>query len=380
MDPATQIELLDEILGLRELGSAYLDPEVTGSPVERYVNPQIFATEQACLFRAQPQPIAHVSELAHPGDFLTRQLSGLPLLLTRDRDGQVHAFYNVCRHRGARLVAEEAGCKHRFSCPYHAWTWDNAGTFINAPHRAQGFPDLKREEQGLKPMTCVAGYGLIWIVPEAEAELDLNAFLSGLAPDLVALGLETHTVHASESQTWACNWKIIVEGGLESYHFRVAHAKTIGALFHDNLSTYRLFGPHIRSILARTSIDELVSVPRADWRLREHANVLYNLFPATALLVQGDHVVWLTFEPLAADQTHVRITTLRPAQEAPLSEKQQAYWDKNHALTCRTLAEDFELGEQIQAGLTTGVNDSLTFGKFEGALHAFNQIVDGQLR
>ena len=71
--------------------------------------------------------------------------------------------------------------------------------------------------------------------------------------------------------------------------------------------------------------------------------------------------------------------TFRPAQAEALSEKRQTYWDKNHALTCRTLAEDFELGESIQAGMALGVNEAVTFGRFEGALHCFNQSVEAAL-
>ena len=78
-------------------------------------------------------------------------------------------------------------------------------------------------------------------------------------------------------------------------------------------------------------------------------------------------------------QTKVTIATLRPHQTGDLTEKQQTYWDKNHALTCRTLAEDFELGTAIQSNLAFGVNDHLTFGRFEGALTAFNSLVETAL-
>lgn len=72
--------------------------------------------------------------------------------------------------------------------------------------------------------------------------------------------------------------------------------------------------------------------------------------------------------------------TLRPLQEELLSQKQQSCWDKNHALTIKTLEEDFELGEQIQSGMALGVNDQLTFGRFEGALDRFNGAVDAALQ
>ena len=379
MDHATQVDLLDEILGLRAEKSAYLDESVTYSAASRYLDPDRFQSEQQKLFRRHPLLVAHVCELSGEGDFLRRTVAGVPMLLTRDREGQVNAFYNVCRHRGARLVEAESGCRHRFTCPYHAWTWDNQGRLIAAPHREQGFPELAMADYGLKRIDCAEIGGWIWCQLDPDGA-GIESFLAPLAADMRWLAMQDLVVHAEETRTWQFNWKIGIEGGLEAYHFRVAHAKTIGSLFHDNLSTYRAFGPHIRSILARTSVDALVEKPRAQWRLRDHANVLYNIFPSAAWLVQADHVVLLQFSPLAVDQTQIRIVTLRPAQAEALSEKRQTYWDKNHALTCRTLAEDFELGESIQAGMALGVNEAVTFGRFEGALHRFNQQVDAGMR
>ena len=379
MDHATQVDLLDEILGLRAERSAYLDESVTYSAASRYLDQDRFQSEQQKLFRRHPLLVAHVCELSGEGDFLRRTVAGVPMLLTRDREGQVNAFYNVCRHRGARLVEAESGCRHRFTCPYHAWTWDNQGRLIAAPHREQGFPELAMADYGLKRIDCAEIGGWIWCQLDPDGA-GIESFLAPLAADMRWLAMQDLVVHAEETRTWQFNWKIGIEGGLEAYHFRVAHAKTIGSLFHDNLSTYRAFGPHIRSILARTSVDALVEKPRAQWRLRDHANVLYNIFPSAAWLVQADHVVLLQFSPLAVDQTQIRIVTLRPAQAEALSEKRQTYWDKNHALTCRTLAEDFELGESIQAGMALGVNEAVTFGRFEGALHRFNQQVDAGMR
>ncbi|MDD9909204.1 MAG: Rieske 2Fe-2S domain-containing protein [Ahrensia sp.] len=382
MDHETQVELLDEILGLRRERSAYLDETVTHSPVNRYLDEQRFSDERAQIFRKQPLLIAHSSELVEDGGFLSRDICGAPILLTRDRSGEAHAFFNVCRHRGARLVEAEEGCKHRFSCPYHAWTWDNTGRLIAIPHKDQGFPDLDKGDYGLKRIALKESQGWLWVRLDGDGNDDeaLSNHIAELADDLNWLQMGDLTVHAVHERVWNCNWKIVVEGGLESYHFRVAHAKTIGALFHDNLSTYRAFGPHIRSILARTSVDDLVEIPRKQWRIRDHANVLYTLFPNSAWLVQSDHVVLIQFAPETVSQTRIRCVTLRPKQNEALTENQQSYWDKNHALTVKTLAEDFELGEKIQAGLDLGVNDVLTFGRYEGALDLFNRTVDEHLR
>ena len=184
------------------------------------------------------------------------------MLLTRDGDGRVHAFLNVCRHRGSRLVDEVSGCKRRFSCPYHAWTWDNRGVLKGVPHGDKGFPDLDKSALGLRRLACREHHGWIWLsaVPDGAAPVeafDPAAYLDGLDRDFDWLDAGALTVAHTDEQIRAVNWKILIEGGIEAYHFRVAHRDTIGPHFPDNLSSYRMFGPHIRSVLPRAALADL---------------------------------------------------------------------------------------------------------------------------
>lgn len=366
-----EIALLDELLGLRKAQSAYLDADVTYSDVLRYTDPNRFQSEITHLFRAHPVIAAHSSELANDGDYLVREVAGQEVLLTRDRDGGVNAFLNVCRHRGMQLVPGEAGCRHRFTCPYHAWTYDNMGRLIGLPHREQGFPDIEMEKHGLNRLGVAEHSGWIWV--QASGEMDLDTYLGEVAEDFAWIGMKDLAVQSVSEKEWATNWKIAVEGGLEAYHFRVAHAKTIASLFHDNLSTYEVMGKHLRSVLSRNTVDALAERPRDEWSIREHTNILYTMVPGTVFLVQADHVVWLSMIPRGTDRTLIRLVTMKPADGGG---KEDAYWDKNHELTNATLSEDFVIGEKIQAGFASGANKSLTFGRYEGALDAFNQIVD----
>lgn len=381
MKHETQVKLLDEILGLLKQKSAYLDEKVTHSDHKRYIDQNQFQKEQKKIFLGNPILIAHSSELPEEGSFIIRDCFGIPILITRDRDGNINSFYNVCRHRGARLVEDTEGCKHRFTCPYHAWTWDNQGRLIAAPHKEQGFPNLNMKQYGLKQINSTEQDGWIWCdLTKKNTKDSIAKFLKPIQEDIKWLKAEEHEIHDVNEKVWKCNWKILVEGGLEAYHFRVAHAKTIASMFHDNLSTYQVFGKHIRSILARITVDELVEVPRKKWKIREHANVLYNIYPNTAWLVQADHIVLIQFFPTKPNETKIRCVMLRPKQTRELTKKQRSYWDKNHELTTKTLDEDFGLGEKIQANLKWGVNQKLTFGRFEGALKKFNQIVDKDIR
>lgn len=95
--------------------------------------------------------------------------------------------------------------------------------------------------------------------------------------------------------------------------------------------------------------------------------------------MQSDHVAWIHTVPLAANSTRIRISTLVPADRVE-TDADLEHWAKNHAITVRTLNEDFDIGEGIQAGLESGANTHLTFGRFEGALEVFNRTVEDYLR
>ncbi|MEL6234978.1 MAG: SRPBCC family protein [Pseudomonadota bacterium] len=377
MDRQTEVALIREIIGLAEQKSAYLDDTIAHSPISRYASAERFERERAMIFRRKPVIVAHSSELEGARAFLTKSFLGLPILLTRDDDGKLHAYLNVCRHRGAKLERDASGCKRVFTCPYHAWSWTNQGELRSVPHEAQGFPDLPRAERGLRRLPCCEAHGFVWIIanPEAADIPDIDAWLSGLAPDLDWIGLADHRIAAIETTEIAANWKVLMEGGMEAYHFRVAHKDTIGPYFPDNLLTYQTFGPHMRAILPRISMPDMRSVPEAEWQIRRDANMVLTLMTNTQLLVQQDHVMWFHFEPLSEAQTRIRMATLVP-RSAPETDEMQAYWEKNQKITVTALMEDFELGEEIQAGFASRGNPSHLFGRFEGALNRFNITVE----
>ncbi len=374
MQREIELALIDELMTLKHNGTHFMDADVARNPVTHYLSEARFTREREEIFARMPMIAAHKSEMANPGDFLSRDIAGRAVLLTRDKTGAVNAFLNVCRHRGTQLVEDAAGCKGRFSCPYHGWTYANTGELIAAPHFDTGFAGLDKKDLGLKRLACEERFGMIWVTLAADA-MSVDEFLGDLTPELEALGIDAMCIAAENTETHAANWKILIEGGIEAYHFKVAHRDTIGPYFEDNLSSYRMFGAHMRSILMRNSMTRLTPETRDSWRLRDHAQVLYSLFPGTSLLVQSDHIAWVQAEPLSPARTRLRLATLVPQGEAG----NQAHWQRNHIITKTTLDEDFAIGESIQKNLASGSNEHMLFGRFEGALNAFNAVVDGFL-
>ena len=371
MERETEIGLIEELLGLREAKSHYLDDEIEFNSVDQYQSEAIFQRERDQMFARLPAVAAHVSELPNPGDFVKREIAGRSILVTRDAEGEVHAFLNICRHRGTQLVDDESGCKHRFTCPYHAWSYANTGELVSVPHMDTGFPDLDKAQYSLKSLQCEERFGFVWVIATPDVSFDFDAYYAPIAAEAEGLDLANMAIAHEEIKVHNSNWKILVEGGIESYHFKVAHRKTIGPYFEDNLSSYQMLGDHMRSVLMRSSMHVLRDQPTDQWRLRDHANIIYTFFPTTQLLVQKDHVVWINSRPVSAGQTELRLATLAP--KSRLGE--EAYWEKNHQITSTTLNEDFVIGESIQNGFASGANDVITFGRFEGALPEFNRTI-----
>lgn len=371
MERETEIGLIEELLGLRETKSHYLDDEIEFNSVDQYQSEVTFQRERDHMFARLPAVAAHVSELPNAGDFVKREIAGRSILVTRDAHGEVRAFLNICRHRGTQLVDDESGCKHRFTCPYHAWSYANTGELVSVPHMDTGFPDLDKAQYSLKSLQCEERFGFIWAIATPDVSFDFDAYYAPIAAEAEGLDLADMAIAQEEKKIHNSNWKILVEGGIESYHFKVAHRKTIGPYFEDNLSSYQMLGDHMRSVLMRSSMHLLRDQPTDQWRLRDHANIIYTFFPTTQLLVQKDHVVWINSRPVSAGQTELRLATLAP--KSRLAE--EAYWEKNHQITSTTLNEDFVIGESIQNGFASGANDVITFGRFEGALPEFNRTI-----
>jgi phenylpropionate dioxygenase-like ring-hydroxylating dioxygenase large terminal subunit len=353
-------------------------------PVAEYIDAERYAREQRDLLSRTMHLAAHCSQLVSAGDFLTLDLMGTPVLLTRDDDGRVRAFLNVCRHRGATVELRAQGNTRRFVCPYHAWTYDTRGALATARH-AEGFPGLEQASVQLRELACRERGGFIWVCPHADgAEAALSEFQSpasdALFAELDGLGIGNYVIFASEQRVWNANWKILIDGGLESYHFRVAHRNTVASFFADTITPYAFFGDHIRTVLPRADIVDYAKRPQDEWSIRECTHLLYSLFPNASVLVQEGHADLIRMVPLDIDHTRVDIATLVPSPGPDgFSEKARNHWAANHAFTKKTLHEDFEIAEQIQRGMRTGANTHFRFATFEGALSQWHAIVDAKL-
>ena len=188
-------------------------------PWSWYSDPELLRLEQERIFRRGWQYAGPAEHAAAPGDFFTCSVGDVPVVVTRDREGTLHALLNVCRHRGS-LVAEGRGNRETLQCPYHAWTYGLDGRLRAAPRAAE----VDVEGIALADLSVDVWGPLVFVnadpspAPLAELLGPVPQLLADGGIDVGALRLRRHGEYEL-----ACNWKIAVENYLECYHCAVAH-------------------------------------------------------------------------------------------------------------------------------------------------------------
>jgi choline monooxygenase len=156
-----------------------------------------------------------------PGSYLTTEAGGVPILVTRDRDGELRAFLNVCRHRGA-VLTEGCGQRATIQCHYHAWTYDLDGSLRTAP-RSEREPEFENADWSLAPAS-VGTWGPFLFVNPDPAAAPLAEYLGDLPQKLAdAIDLDDLVFHSRVEFGADANWKVVVENFLECYHCPTAH-------------------------------------------------------------------------------------------------------------------------------------------------------------
>ena len=148
LEQSSQIKLMNRIVASLDAGSDPMAARTMCQPTDVYVSPDHLSHEQTHIFNQVPLVVGLADQIRSPGDFFVDDLTGRSLLIVRDESGELRGFHNVCGHRGARVQQDGHGCTRRFTCPYHAWTYDTAGTLVSIPND-DGFTDLDRSTRGL---------------------------------------------------------------------------------------------------------------------------------------------------------------------------------------------------------------------------------------
>jgi glycine betaine catabolism A len=326
-------------------------------PRAAYVDPAVFAWEQKHFFGSGWTCVGLSSQLAQPGDQRAESTGAGSVLLTRDDDGELHAFANTCRHRGHELLPCGTGTqRNSVICPYHSWTYSLAGDlrFASSFKDRDGFD---RSAWGLVELPLADWHGLLFVDGSGQAP-PLGDSLQVLDELVAPYEPERLVIAGRHEYDAAANWKILTENYHECYHCPVIHPELCKVSPPKSGENYPAQGAWVggwmdlRDGMDTMSLDGTsLGVPLRGLDATGLRTVIYvNIFPNVLLSLHPDYVMTHRLVPLAVDRTLIECTWAF-APEAP----DKAGFDPGYAVEFWDITnqQDWRACESVQRGLSS---------------------------
>jgi Rieske 2Fe-2S family protein len=220
-----------------------------------FVSPEVFAEEQDKIFSKQWVLAGHQSQLAEAGDYFVAEVASESLIIVRDKGGELHGFYNVCRHRGTRLREDRNGHLSAIQCPYHAWTYGLDGRLIGAPHM-DDVPGFDKADYSLHPVSLALWEGFIFVnLADASTRhggqaaragyMSLEEWFAPLAGKFSRWNLPSLRSAKRIEYEVRANWKLIFENYSECYHCPGVHPELSKISRYDSSENDLTDGPFL---------------------------------------------------------------------------------------------------------------------------------------
>lgn len=371
MKPDVQIEVLRELIKQLDEGVNADAGGMRAFPAEAYTSHEIARQEWEIMFKGQPQIVGMTSDLPAPGSFLTTEDFGFPVLVTRDDQGVVRAFLNACRHRGSMVETAKKGQKSRFSCPFHAWTYDAKGALIGVPME-QHFGAIDRACLGLIELPTLEHYGFLVVHPNPHGVIDPNVMFEGVSEDLESWDWGRYQLAHEQTLDMKMNWKLATDTFGETYHFKRLHRDTLANNFHGDVLSYRSYAQNHRMILCLRGIDDLRGRAEADWRIEDGGFPVYFLFPNVVVNVGNKRIALVRVYPDPSDPGRSISKISYYFDREILAENPGFAQLFSEGFTRVVADEDYATAETTQRALSSGLMGEVIFGRNEPPLHHYH--------
>ncbi len=363
-------------------------PFVAGADL--YTSPGQYEAEKREIFLKQPLLACLSSDMPNPGDVMLFNEAGPSIVLTRDKEGEVHAFLNMCMHRGAS-VATSCGRASRLVCRFHGWSYDLKGNLVAIPGK-EGFAGVDPAARNLVRVPVGEWKGMIFVrATPGDERMDVEAYLGDFGPQLAMLELENVVpVHKSRLETRA-NWKLMLDTHGEGYHFASLHPKTIGPNVISNVSVYDCYGPHYKVSFAQKTHGVLAEKGDYDGDMTNYSSSML-LFPNTIVFISTQNLgkapettavsrldrssfyygIYRLF-PTGPSHTVTTMATYRP--KAPSADVPGEAWKGLHEFVEKVLIdEDYHMAaEQHRNLLGAPSGHKVIYGSNEIGIQHFNR-------
>jgi choline monooxygenase len=346
-------------------------------PSRYYLEPEILEREKERIFGRTWQLVARAEELSRVGDFVPVTVLDEPVVITHGLDGELKAFYNVCRHRAGQ-VALTRGNRKSLQCRYHGWTYGLDGSLRAAPEMEET-EDFAKEDFGLVPVRVERWGPFVFVNLSTDADTPQLADVMGAIPSEVEhSGYDVDRMRLVERRDYVieCNWKVYVDNYLEGYHLPIAHPQLFKEIDYDSyrVEEFRYYSKQHAPIRELRPGEEL-GVDRRYLRQpgAEDSALYYWLFPNTMFNIYQDNMSSNVILPLGPDRT---LTIFEwyfadPGTGAGWESMQQTL-----AFSDEIQQEDIIICEQVQRGLRSRAYDSGRFSaKRENGVYHFQNLV-----
>ncbi|MEJ2090204.1 MAG: aromatic ring-hydroxylating dioxygenase subunit alpha, partial [Gammaproteobacteria bacterium] len=351
--------------------------DVLKVPASHYHDEARWQLEMDRVFKRMPLMLAMSCELKKTGDFKTIEACGVPVLIVRGTSGESKAFINSCSHRGAVVMTERRGNAKRFTCPYHAWTYDHDGSLV-AIYKPEDFGEIDKSCHGLTELPCGERAGMIWVTLDPDSPLPLDTFLCGYDHMLAHFGFETWELF--EDRTIAGpNWKIAYDGYMDLYHLPILHRSTFGSNM-PNQALYYAWGPHQRVSSPDPQLFELTDRPESEWPDEALIQSVWTIFPHVSIAgFDGGGGRGVMISQLFPGDTPLESRTVQNyvmAELPPDDEKRLAAHDQFKLLEYVVQEEDYATGLRQQRAIMSRPGAEVLFGRNEGGGQHFHGFLD----
>jgi phenylpropionate dioxygenase-like ring-hydroxylating dioxygenase large terminal subunit len=360
-------------------GSTDLSDEVASVEPSTFLDQARWDEERELFFRRTPQLAAYSAELPGPNTFTTKDIAGIPVVITRDREGVLHPFRNVCSHRAAS-VAGGCGEARRLACPYHNWVYALDGTLTGTPGR-EGFDGLDWADLALPSLPVDEGYGFVYVGLDATVHVDVHEFLGDDLAGILASERVTDVVpkHLDVRLEWECNWKLTYDTFCENYHFIYLHKNTFGdpGPVVNNLMVADRWGWHGRETMCPQGMREAVVEGRDASDLS--MGIAYFLYPNAILIVSEIHQEMFRIYPGERPGSSYLYQTYAIYNDSAFADDEEFSTMMYDTIRAALADEDAPMAGSIQRKLDVGVVDRLLYGRNELILQHNHEGWDAEL-
>lgn len=259
-DPDQDLGAMDDIYAV--LGKGPLNTAMLTDPAQ-------LERERDGLFKRCWLKVGRVEEIPNAGDYKVKQLDILKtsVIVVRSKSGDIHAFHNICSHRGNKVIPE-AGHEtfgnaraHVLTCRFHGWVFSTDGSLRSVPQKEKFHDGFDTACLGLKRFACAVWQGFVFVNYDPEPAQSLTDYLGGMDDHFAGYPWQDSTFHRRYSSVLNCNWKVALYAFSEGYHVETIHAATLPGLMTFEQRDYRIFGLHSTSALYVPQVGRVKDLP-----------------------------------------------------------------------------------------------------------------------